>query len=113
MAKRLCKNRHLILNQLGFGTKSLICFINWLIEWEGHITELDLTYSAECLKEHKMETIAKLLEKDTQLMHIILCNNGIFGEEMERILTLVLNRSQLFALDLSNINSQSLNRFGE
>ena len=46
-------------------------------------------------------------------MNIILCNNGIFGEEMERILTLVLKRSQLFALDLSNINSQSLNRFGE
>ncbi len=60
-----------------------------------------------------MEVIAKLLEKDTQLMHIILCNNAIFGEEMERILNLILKRSQLFALDLSNINSQSLNRFGE
>jgi hypothetical protein len=60
-----------------------------------------------------MEIIGKLLQKDTQLMNIILCNSGIFGEEMERILNLVLKRSQLFALDLSNVNSQSLNRFGE
>jgi hypothetical protein len=92
LAKRLCNNRHLILNQLGFGIKSLICFINWLIEWEGHIVELDMTYSSECLKEQKMEMIIKLLEKDTKLMNIILCNSGIFGEEMEKILTLILNR---------------------
>jgi hypothetical protein len=39
-----------------------------------------------------MEMIIKLLEKDTKLMNIILCNSGIFGEEMEKILTLILNR---------------------
>lgn len=46
-------------------------------------------------------------------MSITLCNSSIAGEDIMVLFDLINKRKQLFSLDLSNNNSQALNRFGE
>lgn len=113
LALRFCKNKNLVINQLGLGTKSLLYFLNWYVQWNGHVTELDFTFSGEILKDSKMEILKKLLEKDENLMSITLCNISIAGEDIMVLFDLINKKKQLFSLDLSNNNSQALNRFGE
>ena len=113
LALRLCKNKNLAISQLGLGTKSVLYFLNWYVQWNGHVTELDFTFSGDILRESKMDILAKLLEKDENLMSITLCNSSIAGEDIMVLFDLINKRKQLFSLDLSNNNSQALNRFGE
>lgn len=88
-------------------------FFKWYIDWQGHITELDLSNSCEVLKERKLDILKQLLERDSKLMKLVLCNSALNGEEIQSLLTIINQKQQLFALDLSNTNSQTLNRFGE
>lgn len=113
LALRLCKNKNLVISQLGLGTKSILYFLNWYVQWNGHVTELDFTFSGDILKDSKMDILTKLLEKDENLMSITLCNSSIAGEDIMVLFDLINKKKQLFSLDLSNNNSQSLNRFGE
>ena len=113
LALRLNANKHLSVGQMGLGPKALELFFEWYIDWQGHITELDLSNCCEILRERKLDILKQLLERDWKLMKIVLCNSALNGEEIQSLLTIINQKQQLFALDLSNSNSQTLNRFGE
>jgi len=73
---------------------------------------LDLTYAEELLKDAKLRIIKSLLTTDKKLMKLILSNSSLEGHDIKEIFELVNEQKQLFALDLSNVNSQNLNRLG-
>lgn len=97
---------------MGFGCRSLEYFFEWFYHWDSHISHLDLTYGHELLKEAKSNIIRLLLTSDKKLMKLVLSNNNLEGDEIRSIFILINQYKQLFALDLSNINSLNLNRFG-
>jgi len=71
-----------------------------------------LTYAEELLKDAKLRIIKSLLTTDKKLMKLILSNSSLEGHDIKEIFELVNEQKQLFALDLSNVNSQNLNRLG-
>lgn len=60
-----------------------------------------------------MKIITSLLELDKKVMKLTLSNSNLDDDELRQIFKIVTSRSQLFSLDISNINSQSLNRLGD
>ena len=62
---------------MGFGHISLKYFFEWFKNWDSHITELDLSYAEDLLKDEKMKVIKSLLKKDKKMMKLNIANSSL------------------------------------
>lgn len=97
---------------MGLGKQSLECFFDWYPTWQGHTTDVDLTYADDLLQDAKIKVITSLLTQDDKLLKISLCNSSLDAEEIADIFRIINERKRLFSFDIGNLNSQCLNRLG-
>jgi hypothetical protein len=74
---------------MGLGRQSLECFFEWYTNWQGHITDVNLTYADDLLQEAKMKVIRSLLIENEKLLKLSLCNSSLNAEEISDVFRII------------------------
>lgn len=106
----------MVLQSFHLGKTALIIFLEWLIKSRLSLLDVDMRYCCELKfepEEAEQSCLLKMLVTRNRMVKVCLGNMGLSPPQLKIIFKVINEQRRLFSLDLSNINSQSMNRFGD